>query len=103
VVTANDGLQALEVLHHSAAPPDLMLLDVEMPRMDGYELLATLRGQAQYRELPVVFVTSRAGDKHRRKAFENGATAYVVKPYQDEALLQLLQQLLPAQAQPVSP
>ncbi|MBL8796071.1 MAG: Hpt domain-containing protein [Planctomycetia bacterium] len=92
-IIAKDGLEALEQLQQSATPPDLVLLDIEMPRMDGYELLGTLRGQAAYRDLPVVMVTSRAGEKHRRKALQLGATDYVVKPYQDEALLDLIRRL----------
>jgi chemosensory pili system protein ChpA (sensor histidine kinase/response regulator) len=100
-VTAKDGLEALEILHRTTAPPDLVVLDVEMPRMDGYELLATLRGQVVYRTLPVVMVTSRAGDKHRRKAIGLGASAYVVKPYQDEALLNVIRQLVREARQPV--
>jgi chemosensory pili system protein ChpA (sensor histidine kinase/response regulator) len=93
-VVARDGVEALEILHQLGTPPDLVVLDVEMPRMDGYELLGTLRGQEAYRALPVVMVTSRAGDKHRRKAISLGASAYVVKPYQDEALLNVIRQLV---------
>ncbi len=93
-LTAKDGLDALEQLHGAAAAPDLVLLDIEMPRMDGYEFLASLRGEEALRRLPVVMVTSRAGEKHRRKAFELGATGYMVKPYQDEAMLCLIRQLV---------
>ena len=93
-VPAKDGLEALETLQRATSLPDLILLDIEMPRMDGYELLSTLRGQEAFRELPVVMVTSRAGDKHRRKALDLGATGYVVKPYQDEALLKLIRELV---------
>jgi chemosensory pili system protein ChpA (sensor histidine kinase/response regulator) len=93
-VEAKDGLEALELLHGSAELPDLVLLDVEMPRMDGYELLSTLRSQPAYRDLPVVMVTSRAGEKHRRKALDTGASAYVVKPYQDEDLLAVIRRLV---------
>ncbi|HZS44317.1 MAG TPA: response regulator, partial [Blastocatellia bacterium] len=93
-VQAKDGLEALEILHHSDVVPDLMLLDIEMPRMDGYELLSTLRAQPAYRNLPVVVVTSRASEKHRQKAFAVGATEYLVKPYQDEMLLSLIRRLV---------
>ncbi len=61
--------------------------------MDGYELLGSLRGMPNCATLPVVMITSRAADKHRRKAMELGASAYVVKPYQDESLLEILRQL----------
>jgi chemosensory pili system protein ChpA (sensor histidine kinase/response regulator) len=91
---AKDGLEALEILHQSVAAPDLVLLDVEMPRMDGYELLSNLRAQEAFRNLPIVMVTSRAGDKHRKKAMDLGASAYVVKPYQDEALINVIRHLV---------
>lgn len=93
VLQAKDGLDALEIMGHLAAPPDIMLLDIEMPRMDGYELLSTMRKQEAYRDIPVVMITSRAGEKHRQKAFELGATDYLVKPYQDEAILSLIRRL----------
>jgi chemosensory pili system protein ChpA (sensor histidine kinase/response regulator) len=93
-MTAKDGLDALEVLHRAEKPPDIILLDIEMPRMDGYELLATLKGQEAYRRLPVIFITSRAGDKHRRKAMDLGASGYVVKPYQDAVLLKTIRELV---------
>ncbi|MBA4191093.1 MAG: hypothetical protein C0467_24170 [Planctomycetaceae bacterium] len=90
LLTAKDGLDALDVLHHAERLPDVILLDVEMPRMDGYELLSTLRANPTHRHMPVVMLTSRAGDKHRRKAMELGANAYLVKPYQPAELLQTL-------------
>ncbi len=91
---AKDGLEALEMIQHSTQPPNLILLDVEMPRMDGYELAATLRSQDAYKDVPIVMLTSRAGEKHRRKAFELGVTDYLVKPYQDEVLLGTIRQLI---------
>jgi len=92
-VQARDGLDAMELLLQLPAPPDLVLLDIEMPRMDGYEFIGALRQQMAYERTPIVILTSRAGQKHREKAFELGATDYVVKPYQDEALLGLIRQL----------
>ncbi|CAG0941155.1 two-component system, chemotaxis family, sensor histidine kinase and response regulator PixL [Anaerolineae bacterium] len=86
-VPAKDGLEALEIIQRSSNLPDLILLDIEMPRMDGFELMATLKGQEAYRHIPIAMLTSRAGDKHRRKALELGASEYIVKPYQDDALL----------------
>ncbi|MBC7820497.1 MAG: Hpt domain-containing protein [Planctomycetaceae bacterium] len=97
VLDAKDGLDALEKLQQAERQPDLFLLDIEMPRMDGYELLTSLRSQAEHRETPIVMVTSRAGDKHRQKATQLGATDYIVKPYQDDELLSLLRRLLAAQ------
>ena len=94
VLDAKDGLDALTTLQSTERAPDLFLLDIEMPRMDGYELLTSLRSRAEYRDTPVVMVTSRAGAKHRQKAKRLGATDYVVKPYQDAELLSLVGRLL---------
>jgi chemosensory pili system protein ChpA (sensor histidine kinase/response regulator) len=91
--TAKDGMEALETLQRNAVQPDVVLTDVEMPRMDGYELLATLRGLPVTRELPVVVITSRAADKHRKKAMDLGASAYLVKPYQDDSLVEVVRRL----------
>ena len=93
-LTAKDGVEALEVLQTSAKKPDVVLLDIEMTRMDGYELTTTLRRQPQYQRLPIVMLTSRAGEKHRQRAFELGATDYLVKPYQDENLLAVVRRVV---------
>ena len=69
-------------------------LDIKMPRMDGYELMATVRAQEQYRTLPIVILTSRAASKHQQRAMQLGASAYVVKPYQDEELINILNSLV---------
>jgi CheY-like chemotaxis protein len=94
VLEAKDGIDALDKLPLAEERPRLFLLDIEMPRMDGYQLLATLRSQAEHHDTPIVMVTSRAGDKHRQKAMQLGATDYVVKPYQDDELLSLIRRLL---------
>ncbi|MBS1827736.1 MAG: response regulator, partial [Acidobacteria bacterium] len=88
--TAKDGMEALETLQRAAKKPDVILLDIEMPRMDGYELTMVLRSQEVFRDLPIIMCTSRAGDKHRRKAFELGANDYLVKPYQDDELVEAI-------------
>jgi CheY-like chemotaxis protein len=64
-----------------------------MPRMDGYELLAAVRADAVYQDIPVVMLTSRAHDKHRQKALGLGAAGYLVKPYDEEALLRTLSEV----------
>ncbi|HKX28881.1 MAG TPA: Hpt domain-containing protein [Blastocatellia bacterium] len=97
-IQARDGLDAMEMLPHLPTPPDVVLLDIEMPRMDGYEFISAMRGQQAYERTPIIILTSRAGQKHRDKAFELGATDYVVKPYQDESLLALIRQLTTQQA-----
>ncbi|MFI5179270.1 MAG: chemotaxis protein CheW, partial [Vicinamibacterales bacterium] len=93
---ARDGLEALEMVHRATRPPDLILLDIEMPRMDGYEFLATMRGQAAYADLPIVMLTSRGSDKHRDKATALGATDYMVKPFREDALLATIDRLVQA-------
>ncbi len=93
-VQARDGVDALELMHRSSDPPDLILLDIEMPRMDGYEFLSTIRAQAPYAGVPIVMLTSRGGDKHREKAMALGATDYIVKPFQEDPLLQKLSGLI---------
>jgi chemosensory pili system protein ChpA (sensor histidine kinase/response regulator) len=92
-LAARDGMEALEILQ-SGKRVDAVLLDMEMPRMDGYELLTLLRGQAQFASLPVVMLTSRAADKHRKKAFELGATDFLVKPYKEDALLAVIRRVV---------
>lgn len=68
VSVARDGIEALELLEERI--PDLMLLDIEMPRMDGYELVAAMRADDRFKSIPILMITSRSGDKHRQRAFE---------------------------------
>jgi chemotaxis protein histidine kinase CheA len=92
IVQARNGHEALAVL--ATGPIDLALLDIEMPQMDGYTLLERLRADEHHARLPVAMLTSRGADKHRERAFQLGANAYLVKPYQEEHLLETLRQLL---------
>ncbi|MEW6735267.1 MAG: Hpt domain-containing protein [Acidobacteriota bacterium] len=92
-IEAKDGVEALETIQSSAKNPDIILLDIEMPRMDGYELTATLRANNAYKNIPIVMLTSRAGEKHKQKALDLGATEYLVKPYQEEVLLNVVRRL----------
>lgn len=93
-ILAKNGLEALEILQSVNQLPDLVILDVEMPQMDGYELTSTLRAKPEFQKMPIVMLTSRAGDKHRQKAFEVGATDYIVKPYRDALLVNLISKLI---------
>jgi len=93
-IQARDGVEALEAVHRATRPPDIVLLDIEMPRMDGYEFLATIRAQPAYATLPIVMLTSRGGDKHRDKAKALGATDYMVKPFQEDVLMQTIERLV---------
>ncbi|HRP64530.1 MAG TPA: Hpt domain-containing protein [Thauera sp.] len=88
VITAKDGVEALEQLIDSV--PDVILSDIEMPRMDGFDLVRNIRADARLAHLPVVMITSRLADKHRQYAKEIGANHYLGKPYQEEELLALV-------------
>jgi chemosensory pili system protein ChpA (sensor histidine kinase/response regulator) len=88
VVLAKDGVDALEQLQGSA--PDLMLVDIEMPRMDGFDLVRNIRGDARLRDLPVIMITSRIAQKHRDYAAQLGVDHYLGKPYSEEDLLALI-------------
>ncbi|MFP4244574.1 MAG: Hpt domain-containing protein [Ectothiorhodospira sp.] len=92
VVTAKDGLDALALLQETV--PDLILLDIEMPRMDGFELAAHVRNDPRLQDVPIIMITSRAGEKHRRRAGEIGVNRYIGKPYQEMDLLQQIRALL---------
>jgi chemosensory pili system protein ChpA (sensor histidine kinase/response regulator) len=85
VSTAKDGIDAIEKLHERV--PDLMLLDIEMPRMDGYELATHMKADPRLRDVPIIMITSRSGDKHRQRAFDIGVDRYLGKPYQEAELL----------------
>ncbi len=92
VDTARDGVQALENLQ--ARLPAMVLLDVEMPRMDGYELVAAMRDDPRMVAVPVVMITSRSGEKHRQRALALGVQHYLGKPYQEAELMRIVQALL---------
>lgn len=90
---AKDGLEAFETLQAMSELPDIILTDVEMPRMDGYELLASLKKHELLRNIPVIMITSRAGEKHRQKAFELGVSEYLTKPFDDAKLVETIKNL----------
>jgi chemosensory pili system protein ChpA (sensor histidine kinase/response regulator) len=92
VVVARDGVEALEKLEERV--PDLMLLDIEMPRMDGYELATAMRADERFKAVPIVMITSRSGEKHRQRAFEIGVQRYLGKPYQELDLMRNVYDLL---------
>jgi chemosensory pili system protein ChpA (sensor histidine kinase/response regulator) len=91
-VTAKDGLDAISVI--SEHKPDIILLDIEMPRMDGYEFASHVRNDPRVADVPIIMVTSRVGDKHRARAIELGVNDYLGKPYQDAELLEAIGRLL---------
>ncbi|MDQ7988971.1 MAG: response regulator [Candidatus Dactylopiibacterium sp.] len=95
VVTAKDGVDALEQLGDYR--PDVMLLDIEMPRMDGFDLARNVRADARLKDVPIIMITSRMADKHRNYAYEIGVNHYLGKPYQEEQLLELITGFIAAQ------
>ncbi|HEX6929345.1 MAG TPA: Hpt domain-containing protein [Gammaproteobacteria bacterium] len=92
VITAKDGVDALALLQENM--PDVMLLDIEMPRMDGFELASHMRNDARFKEIPIIMITSRTGEKHRNRAMEIGVNRYLGKPYQEGELVEQIQSLV---------
>ena len=94
VMLAKDGIDATNQLIDTK--PDLMLLDIEMPRMDGFELATYIRNDERLKDLPIIMITSRTGEKHKEKAKEIGVNQYLGKPYQEEELLRNINDILEA-------
>ena len=92
VITAKDGVDALAQLQD--VRPDVLLLDIEMPRMDGFELATHMQNEASFSTIPIIMITSRTGEKHRDRAIEIGVTNYMGKPYQEEELITNIQSAL---------
>ncbi|KAG1536302.1 hypothetical protein G6F50_015098 [Rhizopus delemar] len=101
IVHVEDGVEVMDYLLRRGAfanreegLPAVLLLDIKMPRMDGYELATAMRADPRYREVPIVMITSRSGDKHRQRAFEIGVQRYLGKPYQELDLMRNVYDLL---------
>jgi chemosensory pili system protein ChpA (sensor histidine kinase/response regulator) len=92
VIAAKDGVDAVSKLQEHI--PDIMLLDIEMPRMDGFELATHVRNEPRLRDIPIIMITSRTGDKHRQRAMQIGVNRYLGKPFQESDLLENIQALL---------
>src|SRR6201999_1670160 len=92
VLTARDGMDAITLLQDNV--PDIILLDIEMPRMDGYEVAAHVRNDPRLRDVPIIMITSRVGEKHRARAIELGVDDYLGKPYQEAQLLDAIAPLV---------
>ncbi len=95
VLTAKDGIEALKAMQDEI--PAVILLDIEMPRMDGFEVASRVRASDELRNIPIIMITSRTGDKHRQRAMELGVDHYMGKPYQEEHLVETLDELLSTQ------
>ena len=94
VLTAKDGVDALELIKDTL--PAVMLVDIEMPRMDGFELTRTVRGDQRTRGIPIIVISSRTAEKHRDQATQLGVNAFLGKPYQESELLEQVMKYLPA-------
>ena len=92
VFTAKDGVHAMETLQDHR--PDVMLLDIEMPRMDGFEVASLVRHDARLKDIPIIMITSRTGDKHRERAMSIGVNEYLGKPFQEDRLLECINSFL---------
>ncbi|RKZ66541.1 MAG: histidine kinase, partial [Gammaproteobacteria bacterium] len=92
VVLAKDGVDATNQLQDFV--PDLMLLDIEMPRMDGFEVASFVRNDERLKELPIIMITSRTGSKHKEKAMEIGVNQYLGKPFQEDDLVSNINEIL---------
>jgi chemosensory pili system protein ChpA (sensor histidine kinase/response regulator) len=88
VALAKDGVDALEQLLELV--PDVVISDIEMPRMDGFDLVRNIRADKRLGNLPIIMITSRTAEKHRRHALEIGASNYLGKPYDEDELLALI-------------
>jgi chemosensory pili system protein ChpA (sensor histidine kinase/response regulator) len=94
VLLAKDGVEALELMQAPETRPDLMLVDIEMPRMDGFDLTRNVRSNEETSAIPIIMITSRTADKHRNHALGLGVNAYFGKPFQEDVLLAAIEGLL---------
>ncbi len=92
VLTAKDGVDAVEKMAERV--PDLVLLDIEMPRMDGYEVAQNMRSDPRLKDVPIIMITSRTGEKHRQRAMDIGVNRYLGKPYQEPELMRNVFEML---------
>lgn len=96
VSTASDGFDSLSKIVDIR--PDVIFIDIMMPRMDGFEVATRVRASNELSNIPIIMMTSRTGDKHRQRAMELGVDHYMGKPYQEEHLLETLDELLSTQS-----
>ena len=92
VIVAKDGIEAIAMLQEKR--PDVMLLDIEMPRMDGFEVARQVRRDDRLHELPIIMISSRTGEKHQEHAAELGVNSFLGKPFQENELLATIDELV---------
>lgn len=94
VITATDGMDAIEKISAHEAPIDLIITDLNMPNVDGYELISTLRRNNRYQDTPIIILSSENGEEDKRRGMEVGATSYLVKPFKSTVLLREISKFL---------
>ncbi len=87
VVTACDGMDAIEKISNMSGPVDLVITDLNMPNLDGYGLIDTLRSNEKFRQTPIIILTSEEGEDDKERGMEVGASSYLVKPFKSNLLL----------------
>lgn len=92
IVSATNGIEALELM--ATHPIDLIVTDLNMPQMDGFELSKSIRGQDAYKEIPIIMVTTEAGEADKKMGREAGVTTYLAKPISPQRLLYEIEKLL---------
>ncbi|MFA5164896.1 MAG: response regulator [Candidatus Omnitrophota bacterium] len=92
VVTASDGMEGLEKAH--SEKPDLVILDLMLPKMDGYKVCAFLKKDTRYKDIPIIMFTAKGGDLDKKLGLEVGADAYVMKPFEPPELVKTVEELL---------
>ncbi len=94
VLTASDGMDAIEKISSHTKPIDLVITDLNMPNVDGYELIATLRRNSKYREIPIIILSSEEEEEDKQRGIEVGASSYLVKPFKSTILLREISKYL---------
>lgn len=97
VMMAMDGQEALDKAH--SEKPDLIILDLMLPKLNGYEVCSMLKQEAQYRAIPIMLFTAKAQDKDEKSGMMCGANAYLRKPFQAQQLLEQIRSLISKAAQ----
>lgn len=94
VLTASDGMDAIEKISSHTKPIDLIITDLNMPNVDGYELISTLRRNTKYREIPIIILSSEEEEEDKQRGIEVGASSYLVKPFKSTILLREISKYL---------
>lgn len=94
VVTACDGMDAIEKISGHPKPVDLIITDLNMPNVDGYELIATLRKNSKYKDIPIIILSSEEDEEDKQLGSDAGASSYLVKPFKSAVLLREISKFL---------